>query len=116
MTSALRRLDLKLSEARIKADLLIAQIRLCLARFPSGARFDQKLWKTAAREAPRTIGILSPAYLTSKFAKSEWSAARDPGNLRRLFSAIKQLCPTNTTIRRARASAATSSASRVLPT
>ena len=51
--------------------------------FRPGSNFALEIWKAAA-ESDRTIAVLSPDYVSSRFSEVEWSAAlaRDPINRR----------------------------------
>ena len=58
--------------------------------FAAGGNFVLAMQR-AASESSRTIGILSPDYLTSKFVKPEWAAAfaKDPEGLKRSLVLVR---------------------------
>jgi hypothetical protein len=58
--------------------------------FGAGGNFVLEMQR-AASEAPRTIAVLSPDYLTSRFAAPEWAAAfaADPEGLKRRLAPVR---------------------------
>ena len=54
--------------------------------FAPGSNFVLEM-KKAAADAARTIAVISPRYLKSKFGQAEWAAAfaADPGSVPRRF-------------------------------
>jgi hypothetical protein len=58
--------------------------------FGAGADFVQEM-DEAAKKADRTIAVLSPDYLKSRFAASEWHAVfrRDPAGAQRLLLPVR---------------------------
>ena len=58
--------------------------------FAAGGNFVLEMQR-AASQSSRTVGILSPDYLTSKFVKPEWAAAfaKDPEGLKRSLVLVR---------------------------